>query len=219
MLIVLFMEAREASNAQDKSRASHGGDGPPLQGHDGHMPSILANHPTSSGPSVSSGGNMAWDFTRATFSSGFMTVGDADTLWRPHFFNAVTFESQRSPELRPTARLFSNCGESREPVLRYSSRLLLLHCAAYPGISSHGVGLGFRRDRRGSTQVLQVYFAAVRDSLDVPGPCDCSSAIKPKVSAVCPSAITWASGASPSRCSSSISSTLFSRFLSWSRRR
>ena len=27
-------------NAQDKSRASHGGDGPPLQGHDGHMPSI-----------------------------------------------------------------------------------------------------------------------------------------------------------------------------------
>ena len=94
-----------------------------------------------------------------------MTVGDADTLWRPHFFSAVTFESQRSPELRLTARLFSNCGEPSEPVLRYSSRLLLLHYAAYPGISSHGVGLGFRRDRRGSTQVLQVYFAAVRDRL------------------------------------------------------
>ena len=33
---------------------------------------------------------------------------------------------------------------------RYSSRLLLLHYAAYPGISSHGVRLGFRRDRRES---------------------------------------------------------------------
>ena len=60
-------------------------------------------------------------------------------------------------------------------------------------------GLGFRRD------LLQVSFAAVRDSLDVAAPGDCSSAIKPKVSAVCPSAITWAPGASPSRCSSSIS--------------
>ena len=78
----------------------------------------------------------------SNLSSGFMTVGDADTLWRPHFFSAVTFESQRSPELRPTARLFSNCGEPREPVLRYSSRLLLLHYAAYPGISSLGVGAG-----------------------------------------------------------------------------
>ena len=68
-----------------------------------------------------------------------------------------------------------------------------------------GVGLKFRRDRRGSPQVLQVHFAAMWDSLDVPAPCDCSSAIKPKVSAVCPSAITWASRASPSRCSSSIS--------------
>ena len=42
-----------------------------------------------------------------------------------------------------------------------------------------GVGLKFRRDRRGSPQVLQVYFAAMWGSLDVPAPCDCSSAIKP----------------------------------------
>ena len=62
-----------------------------------------------------------------------------------------------------------------------SHRLLLVHHAAYRGISSLGVGLGFRRDRRGSPQVLQVYFAAVRDSLDVAAPGDCSSAIKPKV--------------------------------------
>ena len=57
------------------------------------------------------------------------------------------------------------------------------------------------------------------DSIDVAAPGDCSSAIKPKVSAVCPSATTWAPGASPSRCSSSVSSTLFGRFMSWSRRR
>ena len=31
-----------------------------------------------------------------------------------------------------------------------------------------GVGLKFRRDRRGSPQVLQVYFAALRDSLVTP---------------------------------------------------
>ena len=115
------------------------------------------------------------------------------------------------------------------------------------------MGLGFRRDRRGSPQVLQVYFAAGRDSLDVAAPGDCSSAIKPKmehrpiflpaipflvepikcwtstvanfrrhsathrvslnlgifcfsmfaswpqISAVCPSAITWASGAESRR--------------------
>ena len=62
-----------------------------------------------------------------------------------------------------------------------SHRLLLVHHAAYPGISSLGVGLGFRRDRRGSPQLLQVYFAEVRDSLDVAAAGDCSSAIKPKV--------------------------------------
>ena len=88
-----------------------------------------------------------------------------------------------------------------------------------PAFASLGVGLKFRRARRGSPQVLQVYFAAMWYRLDVAAPGDCSSAIKPKVSAVCPSAVTWASGASPSRCSSSISATLFSRFLSWSRRR
>ena len=32
------------------------------------------------------------------------------------------------------------------------------------------MGLGFRRDRRESTQVLQVSFAAVRDNLDVAAP-------------------------------------------------
>ena len=44
---------------------------------------------------------------------------------------------------------------------------------------SLGAERGFRRGRL--PQVLQVYFAAVRDSLDVAAPGDCSSAIKPKV--------------------------------------
>ena len=103
MRIVFFMEAHKASNAQDKSRASHGGDGPPLQEHDGHMPSIWyysrgvwqiilrpVGHPTAL--EVYGVG-----LHPRNLSSGFMTVGDADTLWRPHFFSAVTFESQRSP--------------------------------------------------------------------------------------------------------------------------
>ena len=52
------------------------------------------------------------------------------------------------------------------------------------------------------TMALQVRcvslaFAAIWNSLDIPAPCDCSSAVKPQVSAVCPSAITWASGATP----------------------
>ena len=36
-------------------------------------------------------------------------------------------------------------------------------------------GWNFRRDRRESPQFLQVYFAAVRDSLDVATPGNCSS--------------------------------------------
>ena len=42
---------------------------------------------------------------------------------------------------------------------------------------------------------VSLAFAAIWNSLDIPAPCDCSSAIKPQVSAVCPSATTWASGA------------------------
>ena len=50
-----------------------------------------------------------------------------------------------------------------------------------PAFASLGVGLKFRRDRRGSPQVLQVYFAAMWYSLDVAPPSDCSSVIKPKI--------------------------------------
>ena len=50
----------------------------------------------------------------------------------------------------------------------FTSHFLLIHYA-YSGISSLSGGL----------------VAAVRDSLDVAAPGDCSSAIKPKVSAVC----------------------------------
>ena len=50
---------------------------------------------------------------------------------------------------------------------------------------------------------LRRHFVRTEKTRAAPG--DCSSAIKPKVSAVCPSAITWASGESPSRCSSSTS--------------
>ena len=84
------------------------------------------------------------------------------------------------------------------------------------------------------------YFAAVWNSLDVPAPDDFISAINPKMALrpmILPArfqpawrhsqgvaelgyvllpAPTWASEASPSRCSSSASSTLYSRFLSWS---
>ena len=68
-----------------------------------------------------------------------------------------------------------------------------------------GVGLKFRRDRRGSPQVLQVFLQQCGTVLMFQLRATAVQPIKPKVSAVCPSAITWASGASPSRCSSSIS--------------
>ena len=134
---VLSFRKETRANAQDKNRASHGSDGPPLQGQDGHMPSIWycsrgvwkiilrpVGHPTAL--------EEIWRGTSPAQSQQWVQVGDADTLWRPHFFSAVTFESQRSPELRLTALLFSNCCAPSEPVLRYSSRLLLLHYAAYP---------------------------------------------------------------------------------------
>ena len=121
--------------------------------------------------------------------SGIISSSEQSLL--PQFLSAVTFEFQRLTEdgttVDPSDGLRHGnvrIGEPREPVLRFSSRLLLVRNPDYTGISSLGVGLGFRRDRRGSTQVLQVYFAAVRDSLDVAAPGDFSSAIKPKVSAV-----------------------------------
>ena len=45
-------------------------------------------------------------------------------------------------------------GEPREPVLRFSSRLLFVHHAVYHGISSLGSGAGFRHGRRGLPYVL-----------------------------------------------------------------
>ena len=90
-----------------------------------------------------------------------------------------------------------------------------------------GVGIGPMLMERGIVYQMSALAAQLLEvnthlnfwnSLDVAAPGDSSSAIKPKVSAVCPSAITWAPGASPSRCSSSVSSTLFSHYMSWSRR-
>ena len=43
-------------------------------------------------------------------------------------------------------RLFSNCGEPREPLLRFTSRFLLIHFAAYSGISSLTGGGGWNSD-------------------------------------------------------------------------
>ena len=118
--------------------------------------------------------------------SGFMSSSEQSLL--PQLLSAVTFEFQRLTEdgttVDPSDGLRHGnvrIGEPREPVLRFSSRLHLVRNPVYTGISSLGVGLGFRRDRRESTQVLQVSFAAVRDSLDVAAPFVCSSAIKPKV--------------------------------------
>ena len=103
-------------------------------------------------------------------------------------FSTVTFEFQRltmdGNTVDPSDGLRHGnvrIGDTRARVLRFSSRLLLVRNPDYTGISSLGVGLGFQRDRRESTQVLHFSFAAVRDSLDVAAPGDCSSAIKPKV--------------------------------------
>ena len=118
--------------------------------------------------------------------SGIISSSERSLL--PQFLSAVTFEFQRLTEdgttVDPSDGLRHGnvrIGEPREPVLRFSSRLLLVRNPDYTGISSLGVGLGFRRDRRESPQVLQVYFAAVRNSLVVAAPGHCSSAIKPKV--------------------------------------
>ena len=121
----------------------------------------------------------------------------------------------------------------------YSSYILPLTLACYR--------LGQSRDSDVVAEDHHMFykccFAAVWNSLDVPAPDDCISAINPKMAhrpMILPArfqpawrhsqgvaelgyvllpAPTWASGASPSRCSSSTSSTLYSRFLSWSRRR
>ena len=47
-----------------------------------------------------------------------------------------------------------------------------------------GVGLDSDMNAKDSHMFCKFYFAALWDSLDVPAPCDSSSAIKPKVSAV-----------------------------------
>ena len=76
------------------------------------------------------------------FSSVFKTDGDAVTPWCPQSFRAVTLESQRWTEESATV---NNQGdvrirEPRDPMLRFSSRLLLVRDAAYFGMSSLGQG-------------------------------------------------------------------------------
>ena len=66
-----------------------------------------------------------WDFT----SSVFMTVGVADTLWHPQFFQCLHFRISRLTEDSVTARNV-RIGEPRGPVLQSSTRLLFVHQVA-----------------------------------------------------------------------------------------
>ena len=74
---------------------------------------------------------------RRDLSSEFITVGDADIFLHPQFFSTVIFESQRSTEDSATVVLsygiFGDVrlGEPLDPVLRFSTRLHLVHDAAY----------------------------------------------------------------------------------------
>ena len=79
------------------------------------------------------------------------------------------------------ARCCSNCGAPREPVLRFSSRLLLLHFCRLP-LACHCLQ-GWDSDVIAERHHMfcKCHFAAMWDSLDVAAPGDCSSAIKPKV--------------------------------------
>ena len=149
-------------------------------------------HLTSIGPSGSYTVIQQRDLCSVFITVGMRThsgiISSSEQTLLPQLLSAVTFEFQRLTEDSPTVDPSDGLrhgnvriGVPREPVLRFSSRLLLVRNPDYTGISLLGVELGFRRDRRGSTQVLQVYFAAVRDSLDVAAPGDCSSAIKPKM--------------------------------------
>ena len=123
-----------------------------------------------------------------------MTADGPDIPWHPQFFRAVYFENVRGHGAMDDARDALRQGdvrsdEPREPALLFST--LSLHTPRSLPWYFIAWCVGWDSDVIVvHHQVLQVYFAAERDSLDVAAPGDCSSAIKPKVSAVCPSAIT-----------------------------
>ena len=76
-------------------------------------------------------------------SRSSLSVYTSDGLWHSYF--------------RIVASLVNQYSGSHLTFSSYTMLILAFHR-----------GLGFRRDRRGSPQVLQVYFAALRDSLVTP---------------------------------------------------
>ena len=106
----------------------------------------------------------------------------------PQFFSASTFESQRLTQdgatVDPSDGLRHGnvrIGEPRAPVLRFSSRSLLVHNPVYPGVSCLGWGWDSDMNAKDRHMFFSIYFAALWDNLDVAAQSDCSSAIKPKV--------------------------------------
>ena len=104
---------------------------PPLRGREGHLPLHL-------------------------YCSIFTSVNSAVCSSRSAILKysvlpcRLSFESERLTEDGGDVP----SGEPREPVLRFSSRLLFVHHAVYQGISSLGSGAGFRHGFRGLPYVL-----------------------------------------------------------------
>ena len=213
MRIVLAMEAREGPNTRDKAER--------LMAATGHLfEDMMATYhpPGIAGEVAGKSSNTQWAFRQLwkkygvelherDLSSVFMTVGDADTLWHPQFFSAVTFESQRLTEeerswsiwqppvlplrnfntvprlTRVTAygtvmfELASLVNQYFGSHLAYSSYTMPLTLAC------HRLVQGWDSDviAEDHHMFCKCYFAAMWDSLHVAAPGDCSSAIKPKV--------------------------------------
>ena len=122
----------------------------------------------TAGEEADSSPNMMWasrqlwkkysvEHRHRVLSSVCTTIGYADTPWRPQFFDSITVESQRTtddgPTVDPSHGLRHGCvriGKPRETALLFSSRFLLVHQAAYTGLSSVVAVLEFRHDRQGS---------------------------------------------------------------------
>ena len=102
-------------------------------------------------------------------SSMLKTDGDAVTPWRPQSFRAVTLESQRWTEDSATV---NNQGdvrirEPRDPMLRFSSRLLLVRDALLWHVIAWA-GWEFRCDHEDYHMFCMCYSTAMWNSLDVP---------------------------------------------------
>ena len=137
--IVLTMEALECPNTQ--VQAEH------LMAVSGHLfEDIMATfHPPGiTGEVACKSSKTQWAFRQLwkkygvelhqlDLGSVFPTVGDPDTLWHPQFLGVITFWSQRSTNDGPTMdpsdgprHCDARIGEPRDPILRFSSRRLLV---------------------------------------------------------------------------------------------